>query len=480
MPPIWRPDIPPPPGPLYDRLADALERDIATGILPAGSRLPPQRALAHVLGLSVGTVTKAYAEAERRGLLLAHVGRGSFIRGTNPDIAIATSFDPTPSAPAPQAVQTPQPAATIDLRCNLPPRVGLSRALERTVAELAASGHLESAVQYIQATGLRSVREAGAAWLARRHGLTCDPADLIQCNGGQHAIALVLSSLCRPGDSVLCESATFYGARTAAEHLGLTLRGVAMDEQGLIPAALERAAAETRARVLFTVPTLQNPTTRTMSLSRRQDIARVARQHDLTILEDDAYYLYADPADRPPPIATLAPERTLYLASISKGICPGLRLGFVTLPPNVARERIMRGIRTLGYCPPALGGMIFARWMADGTADAIADAVQTETAARLALARQVLGPAMAQPGAVRSPHVWVPLSPLAAQRTINHALRAGVDITPPEACHASRDADSGIRLCLGAPDDRPTLERALHVVREAVHEPAGSDAAGLI
>lgn len=469
MTPHWRPDIPPPPGPLYHRLVDAMERDIVSGLLPAGSRLPPQRDLAYALGLSVGTVTKAYAEAERRGLLLAHVGRGSFIRGASPDIAIATSFDPAPSAPVSQA-------ATIDLRCNVPPRVGLSRMLERAVADLAATGLLEPAVQYIQGTGLRSVREAGAAWLARRHGLACDPADLIQCNGGQHAIALVLSSLCRPGDTVLCEAATFYGARTAAEHLGLTLRGVAMDEQGLIPAALERAAAETRARVLFTVPTLQNPTTRTMSLSRRQDIARIARQHDLTIFEDDAYYTYADPADRPPPIATIAPERTLYLASISKGICPGFRLGFVTLPPNVARERIMRGIRALGYCPPALGGLVFARWVADGTADAVADAVQAETAARLAMARRILGQAMDMPGAIRSPHVWVPLSPLAAQRTLNHALRAGVELTPPEACAVSREADSGLRICLGAPEDHSGLERALHIVRDGIHDPTSGDA----
>ncbi|ACI50472.1 transcriptional regulator, GntR family with aminotransferase domain [Gluconacetobacter diazotrophicus PA1 5] len=469
---MWRPDIPPAPGPLYHRLADAMERDIAAGTLDNGTRLPPHRDLAHALGISIGTVTKAYAEAERRGLLQAHVGRGSFIRAPTPDVAILPTFDIAP---------TPAPRGTmIDLRCNTPPAVALSQALERAVTQLAAAGHLEPAVQYIQGSGLRPVREAGSAWLARRYGLERDPGDLIQCNGGQHAIALTLSALCRPGDTVLCESSTFYGAKIAAEHLGLSLRGVTMDHEGLVPAALDRIVAETRARVLFTVPTLHNPTARTMGAARREEIVRIARRHDLTIVEDDAYSAYADPGDRPPPIASLAPERTLYLASISKGICPGLRLAFVALPPAMPRERILRGIRALGYCPPALGGLVFTRWVADGTADAVADAVQAEAATRLDLARRILGDAMEQPGAVRSPHIWLPLSPVQTQRVIGRALRAGVELTPQEASSVSRDADPGVRVCLGAPADRATLEQALHVLRTALHDSEVSQTEGIV
>lgn len=459
----WRPEIPSDAAPLYLRLADAMERDIGAGTLPAGMRLPPQRDLAHQLGLSIGTVTRAYAEAERRGLLDAHVGRGSFVRGSLPDLT-------APSVLFHAAHPAADPETVIDLRCNTPPAIALSRSVELAVTRLAATAQLEPSVQYIQGTGLRLVREAGAAWLARRHGLACDPDDLIQCNGGQHAIGLVLSSLCRPGDTVLCESSTFHGAKVAAEHLGLTLRGVTMDQEGLDPAALDRVLAETRARLLFTLPTLHNPTTRSMSLARREAIVRIARRHDVTIFEDDAYCAYADPGERPPPIAALAPERTLYLASISKGVCPGLRLAFVTLPPAMPRERLMRGIRAFGYCPPALGGLIFAHWVAEGTADAVADAVQAEAAHRLEMARRILGCAMDQPGARHAPHIWLPLAPLQAERVMGRAARAGVELTPPEASIVSRDAASGLRVCLGAAGDRATLERALTILHGVIRE----------
>ncbi|MBB2202531.1 aminotransferase-like domain-containing protein [Gluconacetobacter tumulisoli] len=456
---MWRPDLPSGSAPLYERLADVMECDVLSGRLIAGTRLPPQRDLAYALGISVGSVTKAYAEAERRGLLHARVGRGSYVRG----IAAATRDGPTFESEASESAGND----VIDLRCNTPPPVPLAEALNKAVSELALRNALEPAVQYVPSTGLAVVRMAGAQWISSRYGFDCTADDLIQCNGGQHAITLVFSSFCRPGDTILCGSSTFYGARVAAEHLGMTLRGVTMDSQGLLPEALARAAAETRSRLLFTVPTLHNPTTRTMSRTRRMEIAEVARQYDLTIFENDAYYAYADPDGRPPQIATFAPERTLYLVSLSKGVCPGFRLAFLALPRGMARDRILRGIRALGYCPPTLGALVFARWVEDGMADAIADSIQAEAGIRLEMARAALGVLMSSPGAARTPHVWLPMSALEAERVAARALRGGVEITPPDVSIVSDDADTGLRLCLGAARDRETLLRALAVVTDA-------------
>ncbi|NLI27593.1 MAG: PLP-dependent aminotransferase family protein [Acetobacter sp.] len=469
-PDMWQPELLSSPIPLYERLVLALAHDIQTGRLTPGTKLPPQRDLAFRLGVSVGSVTRAYAEAERRGLLSAHVGRGSFVRGALPVVPDVPSIERG-------SVAGQNGNGPIDLRCNTPPPVSLMADLHAALSALMTLGALDPAVHYVQGAGLAHVRKAGAQWIARHYGLDFDAGNLIQCNGGQHAIALVFSSFCAAGDTVLCESSTFYGARMAADHLGLKLRGIPMDDEGLLPEAVDRAAAETGSRLLFTLPTLHNPTTRTMSELRRQEIAAVAQARDLLILEDDAYYAYSQ---RPRQIVSYAPERTLYLASLSKGICPGFRLAFLALPPNLPRERLMQGIRALGYCPPALGALVFSQWVEDGRIDAIAQAVQTEAAARWKQSRSVLGDLIARPGASHSPHAWMPMSALDAERVTARLLRAGVEITPPDASAVSSQADTGLRLCLGAPESREELDLALAIIREVIIGHGSADRDGII
>ena len=467
---MWQPELQSGPKPLYERLFLAMAQDIKTGQLAPGTKLPPQRDLAFRLGVSVGSVTRAYAEAERRGLLSAHVGRGSFVKSVLPAIPDVPTFERSSG-------MGQYESGLIDLRCNTPPPVPLMADLNAALAALMTRGALDPALHYIQGAGLPHVRKAGAQWIARHYGLDFDAGNLIQCNGGQHAIALVFSSFCAPGDTVLCESSTFYGARMAADHLGLKLRGLPMDDEGLLPEAVDRAATETGSRLLFTLPTLHNPTTRTMSDQRRQEIAAVAKAHDLLILEDDAYYAYSQ---KPRQIVSYAPERTLYLASLSKGICPGFRLAFLALPPALPRERLTRGIRALGYCPPALGALVFSQWVEDGRIDTIAQAVQAEATARWKQSRSVLGDLIARPGASQSPHAWMPMSALDAERVTARLLRAGVEVTPPDASSVCSQADTGLRLCLGAPNNQAELGRALTIIKDVITGHGSADRDGII
>lgn len=459
----WQPEVVDGSSPLYERLIDVLERDVRSGRLSPGERLPPHRDLAHRLALSVGTVSRAYAEAERRGLISSHVGRGSFIAdGVSQRLG-------------------DEQGRIADLAHNLPPLAPSERRMSEGLARLRQRADLNDSVGYSPPEGLAAVRAAGAAWLRRRHGLSRATSDgIIQCNGGQHGLALAFSALARPGDTILCEAATYPGIRTLADHCGYRLAGVAMDDRGIDPEAIARAARESGARVLVLIPTLQNPTTITLDAGRRDDIVKVARALDLTIVEDEAYRLFAD-AGCPPSFSDLAPERSLMVAGISKSVAPGLRLGFI-LPPDdgALRERLVRGIRAFGYSPPTLGGLVFAQWEQDGIADRIADDVLIETQARTELALRILGDAVAAPGTGRSLHVWLPMSMVDAERVTARALRAGVAVTPPDGPIVDTAGPVGIRLCLGAMRCRQALESALECVKAALKPGSDQGNQGLV
>lgn len=450
--PAWTPTLRSGTAPLYERIADAIDEDIRDGRLEAGFRLPPHRDLAHRLSVSIGTITKAYAEAERRGLLNGHVGRGSFVAGAGRRLASHKGAD-----------------EPLDLARNLPPVGSGDKHLADTLARLRRRVDLASALGYAPPEGMEAIRRAGATWLTDRHGLAGVTADgLVQCNGGQHALLLVLGSACRPGDAILCEASTFFGLKSLSEFSGYRLIGLGLDGDGVRPYAFEQAILTSGARVFYTVPTLHNPTTITTSTGRRRELVAIARRHDVLIVEDDAYRVVAGGTGLPTAYADLAPERTVHIATLSKGMLPGLRLGFVKLPSEDLRQAVIASIRATSYSLPSLGGLIFSHWVDEGIAGRISDEVVAEAAARTRLAQAVLGETLAPIGAPQSLHVWLPLSPLAAERTAGRALRAGVELTPPDAPIVDASAPSGLRICLGGAPDLEALERGLKVVATAL------------
>jgi DNA-binding transcriptional MocR family regulator len=447
---MWHPSLRQGAKPIHDQLIEALARDVASGALTPGAQLPPQRELAYRLKIGVGTVTKVYAEARRRGLLTATVGRGSFIAGRG-----------TPLAPA---------DGVVDFSRNISSFAPAAARLADTLAKLRRRADLIDHLAYPPPAGVTAHRQAGAKWLASSVDFAgADWQRLIVCEGGQRAMALAFASLSKPGDAVLTEAATFFGMKALAEHLGLRLIGVKMDEQGLLPDALDRAAAA-GARVLYTIPTLQNPTGRLMSLKRRGEIAAVARKRDLTIVEDDVYGPFARGEGGGPPIAVLAPERTFYIASLSKTIAPGLRCGYLLTPDEDRFERVIRTVRALSYAPASFGALIATQWIEEGAAEEIAAAVKREVAARTQLALRVLGRAIEGPYVNAAPHVWLPMSELKAERVASAALRGGAAVTPASAPIIDAKEISGLRLCIGVPADTAAVERKLKVVADALNE----------
>jgi DNA-binding transcriptional MocR family regulator len=438
-------------GPLHERIVTALERDVRGGVIKDGVRLPAQRQLADHLGLSVGTVTKAYLEAERRGLARGHVGRGTFVTSAFSDNKRGESFEDQ----------------IIDLSVNIIPHNAAVPYFIDYKANALRHWEALDALAYAPPAGPEVQRRAAAIWLAKIANFQIDWTRLIQTTGAQHAIALAFEYLSEPGDTILCEAATFYGMKTLADSRGYKLRGLKLDNEGISPADLERACSETKAKILYLMPTAQNPTGKTMGQARRQAIAKIAQRNKLWVIEDDVYALFGDHKNKGlTPIATLLPEQTFYIGGVSKSLAPGLRLGFLVCPPGPAFEAIIQAIRTTVYSSSALGGLLFSQWVEDGSAFRIAAIVVEEIERRIATAREILGEIAGPPSS--APHLWLPFPKAEAELISNRALRSGLIVTPPESLIVGNADLSGIRLCLGTATSMAQLTVGLQRLKAAL------------
>lgn len=424
----WTPRLAEAAGPPYERLVTALADDIAEGGIPCGARLPPHRELAYQLGIGLGTVTKAYAVLERRGLVQSVRGRGMFVSGLSP-----------------------RPHGSIDLSLNTPPQMLSDRLLAATLAGMAKRLDADTFGTYAPAAGRPHHRAQMARWLAGQR-LEVTPDRILLCNGAQHALSVAFAVACRPGGVLLTEAVTYPGAIMLARQSGLTLVGLDMDDEGLTPEALERAlcspASAAAPRVLYVTPTLQNPTAATMSSARRRDIVRLCRAHDVTIVEDDVYSVFAGPDLLP--LAALAPERTLYVGGLSKTVSPGLRIGSLVVPSSVI-ERAMPKLQATCTMASPLTCMIMEQWLTDGTATSVAASIRLDAAKRYDLVRTAL-PFNLPTRAVTGFHVWLPMSAAEAEHLSRRMAAMSVIVMPPNASLVDPGApQGGIRLSVGGP-----------------------------
>lgn len=433
------------PGPLYRSVADALDQAIGQGRLPPGDRLPPQRDLAFRLGVTVGTIGRAYEILTQRGLVRGEVGRGTFVeqRGSPRE-----------------RVHLDEPARpqVVDLTMNVPAAIPAQAELPRLLAETAATMSAADLGRYPPTTGFRRHRESAARWLGTL-GVDADPQRLLFTSGAQGGLAAVLLAVARPGDPILVEALAYTGFISAARSLHLRLEAVALDGEGMVPEALEAAVRQSAARVLIVTPNVQNPTTARMSPERRTAIAAIARARDLLVIEDDVYGPLA--ADRPTPIATLAPERTFHLASLSKFLAPALRVGVVQTPPGWL-DRVALALADLVLSPPLPPAALFALAEERGLlARAVAE--QRDEIARrhaLAVARLAGIELRHRPDAL---HCWVPLPERSDPGAIALQLATrGVKVASGSRFAIGRDAGlRGLRISLGGPASHQVLGAAL-------------------
>jgi DNA-binding transcriptional MocR family regulator len=447
----WLPDLAERSKPAYLAIVDSIAAAVRSGRLLPGERLPTQRGLAAQLELDYTTVARAYGEARRRGLIEPAVGRGTFVRHPKGGPARGDGV-----------------AAPVDLSMNLPPEPDDPALLERMrqgIGHLQQLGDLRALLRYQEFGGSPNDREAGIRWLAPRIGETA-PDRLLVCPGAQSAILAALATLARPGDVVCTEALTYPGFRAQAAHCGVTLEGLPGDGAGIDPDAFAAACRSRAPKALYCNPTLQNPTTTTISEARRHAIAAVARRHGVAIIEDDAYGRLA--LAPPPAFAVLAPELTFYISGMAKCVASGLRIAYIVAPDGRQSARLAETFHATTVMAAPLMAALATRWIADGTADAALAAIRRETMARQRLAAGLLDPAwmQTQPEAL---HFWLRLpAPWSRGVLLQHLRSAGIGVVVSDAFTVSGPPPEAARVCLGGPAGRAELKRALEILASAL------------
>ncbi|CCH49155.1 aminotransferase-like domain-containing protein [Pseudodesulfovibrio piezophilus] len=368
---IWQPNIQSTSGPRYLAIANALEDDVKHGRLNPGTKLPTHRELADTLGVTVGTVTRGYAEAARRGLLRGETGRGTYVGGEPHHQFVCHKEHHRPEV--------------VDMKLTLPFEA-LNPDIGSVLREMALSPDAHHLLEYSPSAGRQADRAAGAHWLTR-YNLKADTETITLTAGGQNALAVILSALFRPGDAIAVESITYPLLKTLARRFHLKLVPVEQDSSGMIPDSLEEVCRTYGVRGVYVMPSCQNPTTVRMPDFRRQEIAALTRRHDLFIMEDDAYGLVA--GDFGVPFASRAPERTFFVASLSKPVAGGLRVAYLVSPSQHVCA-VKRAISDMLWMTPPLMAAIARRWIEDGTADRTLEAKRNEAARRTILTATML------------------------------------------------------------------------------------------
>ncbi|MFK8250860.1 aminotransferase-like domain-containing protein [Ancylobacter terrae] len=450
----WSPGPLDPELPPYLALLAALEADIGAGALAAGTQLPPHRALAQHLGLSLSTVTKAYREAGVRGVVTGRIGQGTFV-----------------SAPSARHGGRGASGGAVNLGINLSPDVDQRAALRASFAELTRGAGRDGLFAYDAQGGLPEHRAGLAEWIATP-GFRPATEQVFATNGAQHGLDLALAILARPGETILVEELTYVGFKALASLRGHRLEPVAMDAEGVVPEALEAAAAASGARIVYLMPTLHSPTGRTMGATRRRRIAEVIARADLHLIEDDVYGFLSEP--KPEPIAGLAPERTLYLASLSKVFELGFRAGAMSVPAALV-DRAQFALRATAWSATPMLFEAALRLARSGAMARILDDLRRECRQRVGLFRRFFPDAAGPAGAPAGYHVWLPLPAGWSAADLFFAARNdGVLLTPPGSASADGAPEPGLRLCLGAATGSADLERAMKVLRRLADRPLAS------
>ncbi len=454
----WLPDLEHGKGPLYLRLAERIETDIAEGILAPGTKLPPQRNLAFDIGVTIGTVGRAYNLIRERGLVSGEVGRGTYVTDRKEPVL----DQPVPRTEAFGGTRGPTAEpGKIRLDSTAAIEVGQSEAMARLLAGIARQFPTE--ISSYSRTLPAAWQEAGSRWLSAA-GWVPEPSSIVPTLGAHSAILAVIAAVTVPGDRIAFEELTYCSAARSVNLMGRRSIIMQTQEGSLTPDDFERHCAQQHPKLVFLMPSLHNPTAATMPEDHRRAIVEIARRYNVWIIEDEIYGSLT--RHEHVKLAELAPERTFHIGGLSKSVAAGVRGGWVACPPHLS-ARVLTAHKMVTGGLPFLMTELGAQLVNTGEADAVSAKVRAEVTAREAIARSMFT-GMDFASQPCSPFLWMKLPDPWLSGTFKSAARnEGVLIDDEDEFKPGRSEKvfHRVRLGITVPATREELSQGLSVLR---------------
>lgn len=436
----------------YLQIAQAIEEDISAGLLRDGDRLPSQRIIAKALGVDLTTVTRALNEVKRRGWIDTQKRHRTVIK-------IPTDLHHSLSKTSPNPI--------LDMSMNIPPCIPLlNRYLSTTLNDLLQEPQNGLNLNYQDSRGSDYDRSMASLWLKPRLG-KIELDRIVVTSGAQTALASLCDLLFKPGMTICTGEVTYPGFKALSIHKGLKLIGLKMDEQGILPESFENTCHLHKPQALYIIPTIDNPTTATLPAARRETLVAIARKYNVHIIEDDPY----SPLDplAPSPLVMSAPERTWYIASLSKCLTPALRIAYVVTPALNQTLHLSGLLRASVLMTSPLMAAVASRWIRDGITEKLIKKIREESGARQIIAQTTLAD-FSFVAHAHGHHAWLfPPQPWNAAEFSNYASNFGIGVIPSQVFSANDYFPNAVRIALGSATTQVELKKSLHLLAELLH-----------
>ncbi len=329
------------------------------------------------------------------------------------------------------------------------------------------------ALQYDASEGFMPLRQALVGHLSTR-GVVATADEIVIFTGSQNVLDTAGKLFISPGDRVAVEAPTYLGALQAFNPYEPDYVQMETDEDGLIPEALDRVLAAGEVKLVYLVPTFQNPTGRTLTLSRRKQVAEILRRHDALLLEDDPYSDLRYTGERVPPIKSFAPDQVVYVSTLSKTFAPGLRVGFCVAPEAVRRWMVIAR-QGVDLHTSTLAQALSAEYISGGHLERqlphILELYQPRQQAMLEALERHLPEDFRWTQPQGGMFVWVrgPAG-LSAERLYARTVAQGVAFVPGKFFYVDQeDGEATFRMNFTAADPA-TIDRAVAVIADAIAE----------